>query len=295
MRRHTVGSLLIAGCALSWGTIGLIVREVDLPAMAIVFWRVGLAAVAVAAVLLLMRRRDLFRLQGNRAAFALGLLLAVHWSLYFGAIKETSVASAVLITYAAPIFMALIAPVLIAEHVPRVSIAALAVSMAGIALITVAGGGEGGEVEPLGVALAVAAAITYALLIVLVKRWAAGVDPVTFVLYQSGTAAAVLAPAAVVAGLPAGSADLGFLVLLGVALTGLTGIVYIASLRWVAATTAGILAYMEPVSAALLAAIVLEEGLGPGVIAGGLAIVAAGVVVVLRVPDPATATSVGRM
>lgn len=290
MPRYRLGSLTIAGCALSWGVIGIIVREVDLPAMAIVFWRVGLSAAAVAALLVVARRRDLFDLRGNRAAFGLGLLLAAHWSLYFGAIKETSVASAVLVTYAAPIFMALIAPVLIGERVPRISLAALAISVAGIALVTLSGGEGGGDVRALGVGLAVLAAITYALLIVLVKRWAAGVHPVTFVLYESTTAALVLSPAALAGGLALEAEEIGYLLLLGVVLTGLAGVAYIGALRWVPATSAGILAYMEPVSAAVLAALVLGEALGPGVVVGGLAIAGAGVAVVLRAAEPLAAS-----
>ena len=44
MSRPTTGSLLIAGCATTWGIVGIIVREVDAPAMTIVFFRVALAA-----------------------------------------------------------------------------------------------------------------------------------------------------------------------------------------------------------------------------------------------------------
>jgi DME family drug/metabolite transporter len=81
-----------------------------------------------------------------------------------------------------------------------------------------------------------------------------------------------------------GSTDLGYLALLGTVLTGLTGVVYVGALRWVPATTAGILAYMEPVSAALLAAALLGQALTPAVVVGGVAIVIAGVAVALRTP-----------
>ena len=43
------------------------------------------------------------------------------------------------------------------------------------------------------------------------------------------------------------------LALLGIVLTGLSGFVYMTAIRWVGATEAGILSYVEPVSAALLA------------------------------------------
>jgi drug/metabolite transporter (DMT)-like permease len=289
MSRHTAGSLTIAGCALSWGFISIIVRELDMPALAIVFYRDALTVAAIAAVLVLMRRRDLFRLR-TPAVLWLGVLLAAHWGLFFTAIKETSVASAVLITYAAPIFMALLAPVLIREHVPAVSIGALAVSLGGIALIALSGGGGDEAVEPLGVVLAVLAAITYAFLIVLLKKYAANVDPVTVVLYEAIVVSVVLSPAAVLGDYSLGAKEIEYLLVLGVVLTGLAGIVYVSALRWVPATTAGILAYMEPLSAAVLAAILLDQALTAGVVVGGALIVAAGIAVVLRAPEPVAVT-----
>jgi DME family drug/metabolite transporter len=290
MSRQTIGSLMIAGCGLTWGFIAIVVRELDVPAMAIVFYRVVFAVAAISAVLLAIGRRDLFRTP-NRAVLGLGVLLALHWSSYFAAIKETSVASAVLVTYAGPIFMALLAPALIRERVPAISIVALAVSAGGIALISLSGGGEGGSaVRPLGIALAVLAALTFALLVVLLKKYAADVDPVTVVLYEDAVGAAVLWPAALLADYELGLSAVGYLLLLGAGLTGAAGIVYVAALRWVPATTAGILAYMEPVSAALLATVLLGEELTAGVVAGGAAIVAAGVAVVLAAREPLPGT-----
>lgn len=285
MSRHTTGSLTVAALAASWGIIGIIVREVDAPPMAIVFFRVALAGLVVAAVLLLRRRRDLFRLR-NRSQLALGVLLALHWSVYFAAIKETSVASAVLITYAAPIFMAILAAALLREHVPPVSLASLGISIGGIALITLSGGGGEEAVRPLGVALAVVAAVTYALLIVLTKKYLAEIDPITVVFWESVVATLVLLPGALIPDYSLDGTDVAYLVVLGVVLTGVSGILYLGALRFIPATTAGILAYVEPVSAALLAALLLGEELTTGIVIGGALIVAAGIAVVLRAPDP---------
>lgn len=282
--RHLLPSLVVAACATAWGLIALVVREIELPALAIVFWRVVLTAAAVAVTLVLMRRRDLFGVP-NRAVFGLGVLVAVHWAAYFAAIKETSVASAVLITYAAPVLTAMIAPAVLGEHVPRSSVAALAVSAGGVALITLSGGEGEGAVRGLGVALAMVAAVSFAFLLVLLKRYAADVDPLTWVLWESIAGAVVLSPFAVAAGLPAGS-DVGDLLFLGILLTGLLSVVFVGAIRHVPATSAGILMYMEPVAAAVLAAAVLGEALTWPVVAGGAAIVAAGVAVILATPDP---------
>ena len=285
MSRHTAYSLVVAGCALSWGVIGVIVRELPMPALTIVAFRVLLSAASIAAIVVAMRRLDLLR-PPPWPVMALGAVLALHWGLYFLAIKQTSVASAVLITYAGPIMIALLAPLVIGERVPPVSIAALAVSAAGIALISFAGGEGQAAVRPLGVALAVGAAVSMAVLVVLLKRYAESADPLTVVIYLDGTATALLWPAIVFPEYPLSGQSIVYLLVLGVLLTGLSGFLYVLALRVVPATTVGILSYMEPVSAAVLAALLLAEPLTPAVIAGGGAIVAAGVAVVLATPEP---------
>jgi drug/metabolite transporter (DMT)-like permease len=276
--RHAAGSLTVAACALAWGFIPLIVKEVELPALALVFFRVALGAAAVAIALTVSGRASLLRLP-SPAVPILGVLLAVHWGFYFTAIKETSVASAVLITYTAPVFTALLAPVMLREHVPRTSVAALALSLAGAAAITLTG--SGGEVHLLGVGLAVAAAISYAGLIVCLKRFASEFDPRSVVFWHLTTAAVLMSPAAVVADYSLDARSVLYLVLLGVVLTGLVAVFYVGAVRFVPATTVGILSYMEPVSAAVLAAVLIGEELTPSVVAGGAAIVAGGLLVVL--------------
>jgi drug/metabolite transporter, DME family len=276
--RHTLGSLLVAACALTWGAIGIIVRELALPPLVIVFFRVAIAGCAVTAGLLLLRRRELLR--GMRPGLlVLGGLLALHWGLYFAAIKETSVASAVLVTYAGPILMAVLAAVVLGERITRTVVVALVVSVGAIVLITLPGGDGGGEVRAAGVALALAAAVTYAVLIVTLKRQTAGTHPVTIVVFQMLGASLCLLPAVLLADWHADAGEWGYLALLGVGLTACTGVAYVAAIRWVPVTTAGILSYMEPVSAAVLAAVLLGEPLTAGVVAGGMVLVGAGVAV----------------
>src|SRR4051794_9214847 len=87
LSRHTTGSLLIAGCATTWGIVGIIVREVDAPALTIVFARVALAGLFLLVALPLVGRRELLR-RPPWPVLVFGVLLAIHWSLYFEAIKQ---------------------------------------------------------------------------------------------------------------------------------------------------------------------------------------------------------------
>jgi drug/metabolite transporter (DMT)-like permease len=280
MSRRTTGTVTIALCAASWGGIGVVVRELDMPPLAIAFYQELLGA-AVAGLVALLWRPDALR-RPRPSVIALGVLYAAHFACLFGAVRETSVASAVLVTYSAPILIALLAPALLGERVSRVTVVALGVSGLGVAGISLASGEGGGGVHASGIGLALLAAATYALGIVLLKRWTADVNPLTVVVWQSCAATLVLSPAALVGGYSLGAREVGYLALLGVVLTGATGIAYVAAIRVVPAITAGILGYLEPVSAVVLSAAILGQTPGPWVGVGGAAIIAAGLAVVLE-------------
>jgi drug/metabolite transporter (DMT)-like permease len=284
MSARAIGSLAIAACAASWGAMGIVVRQLDMPPLAIAFFQ-QLQAAVVATVVALVWRPAVLR-PPRAGVTALGVLLAIHFGCLYGAFGETSVASAVLVTYSAPIMIAMLAPALLREHVSRVTVVALGVSAAGVAGISLAGGGRGGAVHAAGIGLALGAALTYALIIVLLKRWTADVNPLTVVIWEGLAAALVLSPAALAGGYSLGARELGYLALLGIAITGVTGVVYVMALRLVPATTAGILGYLEPLSAVILAAAFLDENPTAWVVVGGAAIVAAGVAVMLE--DPRT-------
>ena len=98
----------------------------------------------------------------------LGLLLALHWTLFFEALKRASVAVAILTVYTAPIFLAVLAPLLLAERRSRIGMVALTVSAPGLVLIALSGEG-GSRADPVAVLMGLGAAITYALLVMATK------------------------------------------------------------------------------------------------------------------------------
>jgi drug/metabolite transporter (DMT)-like permease len=72
---------------------------------------------------------------------------------------------------------------------------------------------------------------------------------------------------------------------LGAALTALSGVIYMRALRDVTAQAAGLLAYLEPVSATFLAWAILGQDVGWQVALGGVAVLAGGALVVLYEPE----------
>ncbi|MGH3103174.1 MAG: DMT family transporter [Gaiellaceae bacterium] len=286
-------NLSVAGLAASWGFIAIIVAGVDLDAVVLVFYRLALAALTVAAGLVLLRRRELFRLPALRArTIAAGAGLAVHWFLFFLTIKLASVAVAVLTVYTAPIFLSLLAPVFLPEARRRVALAALVPGGAGIALIAL-GGGDGTEVRPLAIATGLAAALTYAGVVISTKHLTARLPVLTIEVWYFSIAALLLAPFLLGASRvrPEG-VEILYLLVLGVVFTAVSGVLYVWLLAHVSAQVVGVLGYLEPVSAAVLAWVLLGQPLGLAVVAGGALVVAAGVLVVLREPGDAGAVEV---
>jgi drug/metabolite transporter (DMT)-like permease len=81
--------------------------------------------------------------------------------------------------------------------------------------------------------------------------------------------------------------EIGYVLLLGVVFTAVSGYLYIWLIRKVTAQTMGVVAYLEIVSGALLAWAVLGEALTWQIVVGGTLIIAGGLLVVLFEPEDA--------
>ena len=281
-------NLVLAALAASWGFVSVIVAGVALSGYGLVFWRCLLAAASLALFLVAVGGAGVLRAGRERVRIvAVGLVLATHWVLFFETVKRASVAVAILTVYTAPVFVALIAPLVLREPRSRVGLAALAVSAPGLALIALSGDGDT-STSALGVLLGLGAALTYAFLIVGIKTVTETVSPFVLSFWMYVVVSASLAPFVLAGGraLPH-AGEWPYVVLLGVALTGATGALYVWLLRHVTAQAAGLLAYLEPVSASLLAWAILDQALGWEVVVGGLAVLAGGALVVLyEAADP---------
>jgi drug/metabolite transporter (DMT)-like permease len=277
----------------SWGFVSVIVAGVDLPTAALVFWRCLVAAVTLPVLVLLIRRARLLVVEVRRPqVLGLALLVALHWALFFETVKLASVAVAVLTVYTAPIFLAVLAPLFLPEQRSRIGLVALAISAPGIALIALAGE-QGSGTDPVAIATGLGAAITYALLVIWTKSLVRNVAPVAVAFWSYAIVGGLVAPFALAGGrvLPQG-AEWVYVAVLGALLTAASGVLYMRALQGVTAQAAGLLAYLEPVSASFLAWAILEQDLGWQVVIGGLAVLAGGALVVLyeEVPEPTPET-----
>jgi drug/metabolite transporter (DMT)-like permease len=275
-------NLGVALIASLWGFVSVIVAGIDVTGLALVFWRCLIAAATLGLGLLAIRRRQSLFPRTRRAHIAgLGLLLALHWVLFFETLKQASVAVAILLVYTAPIFLAVLAPLFLPERRSKIGLTALGISAPGLVLIALAGEG-GAAAEPAAIGLGLGAALTYAFLIIWVKTVVPHVSVVSMAFWQYILVAVILAPFLLTGGhVVPDAGEWPWVLVLGAVLTAVLGVLYVRSLRNVTAQAAGLLAYIEPVSASFLAWAILGEALGWQVVVGGLAVVAGGALVVL--------------
>jgi drug/metabolite transporter (DMT)-like permease len=275
----------MAALAASWGFTSIIVAHVDLPAPVLVFLRTAIAAGAVVALLALTGHAGELRVPRHRGAVALtGVTLALHWLLFFETIKLSSVAVALVTVYTGPVLLAFFAPLVLPEARNRVAVAALVPALVGVGLIALAGG-DAERPRPLAIVLGLGAAAFYALLTILLKRLSTELPAATVQVWSAVVAAILSAPFLLFAErvAPHGG-EIVYVLLLGALSTGASWLVYLRLLPHVPAQTVGVVSYLELVSAALLAWVLLGQAIGWNVAAGGVLIVAAGVTVVLAEP-----------
>lgn len=286
-REETLALARVSAAAASWGFVPLLVRSVDASPLVIAFWRVLFGATAFVLYFLVRGRlREVGRL-GARALAALaflGALLAAGWFLFFSAIVFAPVAVAVLITFTAPLFLAALAPLFTGDAFDRRIVVPLLVAFAGIVLIAFPRGGEvagvaGSGRQVLGAGLALGSAVLLAMMTAIQKRVLRRVAPEMVMFAQTVTAALLLLPAALLLPGPGSGREWAALSALGLGLTTVPFLLFLSGLRRVRADRVGVVTYVEPVSAVILAAVFLREPLTAATVVGGAAVITGGLLV----------------
>jgi drug/metabolite transporter (DMT)-like permease len=225
------------------------------------------------------------------AGLALGAVgYAAQSGGYFGALTRIDASLTALLLYVYPALVFVGALVLRREYADRRRVIALVLATGGAALV-VAGGGTG-DLDALGVALALGAAIAYATYILLADSAMRRIDAFHLsALIATGAAATLWA-----VGLASGSLRLdfepagwGWIAALAVVSTVLAVSAFLAGIPKVGPSTASIVSTVEPIVSVAAAMLWLDERLGALQFAGGALVIAAVVLLAAKVRTRATA------
>jgi drug/metabolite transporter (DMT)-like permease len=285
---------MAASAATLWavnGTVSKVVLGSDISSLRLLEVRSLGAAIGFALILLLVAPA---RLRASRrelpflAAFGICGLAFVQW-FYFLSIHRLAVGIALLIEYLGALLVALWARYVFHEPVRRRIWIALALALAGLAMIVDVFGG--GELSSTGVAFALGAAVAYTVYILLAERGVGDRDAVSLLAWGFAFATLFLAVIAPWWSFPAGRVDdtvslLGHLdeqsapvwaLMLWVIVPGtiVPFFLLVSALRHLSATRVAIISMLEPVMATVIAWAWLGESLTAVQLTGAAVVLAA--------------------
>lgn len=246
------GSLEMVAAMLISGTIGWLVLLSGQAVLDVVFWRCvfGAATLLVICGLMGFLRPGLL----NRHTFGLIVLSAVaivaNWVLLFASYSRASIAIGTAVYNVQPFILLGLAALFLGEKITLQKLAWLAVSFVGMLAIVSAhqGQGESGNQYLLGIALALSAALMYAVAVLIIKRLR-GVPPHLIALIQVSTGVLLLAPMANFSELPAGTQAWSSLLTLGVVHTGLMYVLLYGAIQKLPTALIGALSFIYPIAA----------------------------------------------
>ncbi|MFG1922865.1 DMT family transporter [Cryptosporangium sp. NPDC048952] len=249
--------LVVAG--ICWGTGGVTGRALasagDVSAPSVAAYRLLVGGALLVLVLLVMRRWPRSRAAWLRV-LTVAALAAAFQASYFAAIAVSSVTLATLIAIGSAPLLVLVADTVSTRRLPhRGTVRPVVVGIAGLALLV--GAPSGGTVA--GVGLAVLAGAGFAALTLIGRRPVAGLDEATTTGYGFLLGGMLLLPVA--DGVAVNASTVGLLAFLGTVPTALAYTLYFRGLRSSSAVTATVVALLEPLTAAVLAAALFGERL----------------------------------
>lgn len=275
--KHTAKARLgLIGSMIIFGTLGPFVRTIGLPSGELALYR-AILAVAVLGGFQLIAGDKPDRRAIRKAVPCLllsGAAMGVNWIFLFQAYRFTTVSSATLSYYFAPVLVMILSALLFRERLHLRQIVCFLGSTLGLGLLVAGGGLDAGSDDAKGIALGLAAAVLYAA-VMLLNKHIRQVSGLHRTLLQFAAAITVLLPyVALTGGVHLGSLQpTGWLCLLTVGLfhTGFTYYLYFSSLKELPGQEIALLSYIDPLVAVLVSVLILQEPVtGLQMVGGGL-------------------------
>ena len=266
-----------------FGTIGIFRKHIELSSGVLAMAR-GFIGAAFLLLIIALKREKLSKaaIKKNLGLLILsGACIGFNWILLFEAYRYTTVATATLCYYLAPIFVIMASPLILKERLSGRKVLCVLVALAGMVFVSgVLQAGFHGLSELKGILFGLGAAVFYASVILMNKK-ITDISAYDKTIVQLVCAATVLVPYVLLTGELAVAewSGIGFVLVLvvGILHTGVTYALYFGSMAHLKAQTVAIFSYIDPIVAILLSAVLLQEKMDGLTILGMVLILGAAV------------------
>ena len=255
----------LASAMVVFGTIGLFVRNIDMPSSVIAFIRGAVGALFLILFCLVTRKKFSFSNVKEKLLLLClsGAAIGVNWILLFEAYRYTTVATATLCYYMAPIFVIVMSSFIYKEKLTAKKICCTLAALVGMAFVSgVAESGISNIGDMRGVIFGVLAAVFYSS-VVLMNKSLGSVPAYDKTIVQLLGAAIVIVPYCLA------TVDIGqlefdkesviMLSIVSIVHTGIAYTAYFGSMKNLQSQTIAIMSYIDPIVAVILSAVFLKE------------------------------------
>ena len=199
-----------------------------------------------------------------------GMVLAAHWTTFFQSIQVSTVAIGTIIFSTFPLFLTFIEPVVFKERLKLKSVVSAIILLIGV-LITIPEFSMENQVT-IGIIWGMISSFTYAIITLANRYFSKKYEGRIVCLYEQGTAAIVLLPAAFLVEANWRMQDFAGVAIIGCVCTAFAYSLYVSAQKGVRAQTAGIISGMETVYGIIYALILLKEVPSVRELVGGVVI-----------------------
>jgi drug/metabolite transporter (DMT)-like permease len=269
-RRQRRGQIYVALAAVAWSTAGVLQRQVTVDTSTQVFGRAVFAGAALLAYVAVVDRGRViqaFRSVGV-AGVAVALCVAAASGSFIAALNHTSVARVLFILAVSPVLAALLARVTLGEPITRRTVVAMALALAGVALML----GAPGEGSLAGDGFSFVTALAFALMIV-ITRWRQDVSMAPATCLSQAILVAVFLPFASPGEI--GGDDVAWLAALGIGQIGLGFALLTVGARLIPAAQVGLITLLEVVLGPMWVWLALDERPTTLTLVGGVIVIVA--------------------
>lgn len=252
---------------LIFGTIGIARRYIPLPSSILALVRGTIGSIFLLIVVFCSGKKvSLKAIKANLVLLVVsGAFIGANWILLFEAYRYTSVATATLCYYLAPVFVILTAPLILKEKMTVRKLICAAIALMGMVFVSGVIGTGLNLSEMKGILFGIGAAILYAC-VVLMNQKIKNIGAYDKTIMQLGTAAITLLPYTLLtedfSGIVLTKETVMLVLVVGILHTGIAYALYFGSMSSLSAQTVALFSYIDPVMAILLSALVLREPMG---------------------------------
>lgn len=274
MKKYKLGLII---SMLIWGSIGIFVKYINFTSSQIALVRAIVGSIFL-IIFSMISKESLSKEKIKSNLLVLiccGICLGFNWIFLFQAYHYTTVSTATICYYLAPIIVMFLSPFLLKEKLNSVKVSCIVAAMIGMLCIVGIDKGSIGENNMVGILYGLSAACFYTGVVIL-NKFLKGISGRDSAIVQLSVSAIFLLPYVIftqkISLIGVSSQSIILLLVLGVVHTGIAYLLYFTVIQKIESQTVAIYSYVDPISAIFMSAIILNESMSLLQIIGGILI-----------------------